>query len=190
MNYQTNRIMVTATMFLLSMFSVYASPLTPVVKAGVKAAEQAGAHAGGKAVVRGGAAFAMATARHDAAKAATRTTVGTIAECATPGRILAVGGATALVVGAHETADGLQTVSESVGDAVRNNPEAARGLFSDFLAWPKSIIALIFIGGVVFLLWFLWPFIAFARAGIRLAIIRKSRIISEDVPLSTVESGK
>ena len=190
MNYQTNRIMVTATMFLLSMFSVYASPLTPVVKAGVKAAEQAGAHAGGKAVVRGGAAFAMATARHDAAKAATRATVGTIAECATPGRILAVGGATALVVGAHETADGLQTVSESVGDAVRNNPEAARGLFSDFLAWPKSIIALIFIGGVVFLLWFLWPFIAFARAGIRLAIIRKSRIISEDVPLSTVESGK
>lgn len=189
MNYQTNRIMVTATMFLLSMFSVYASPLTPVVKAGVKAAEQAGAHAGGKAVVRGGAAFAMATARHDAAKAATRATVGTIAECATPGRILAVGGATALVVGAHETADGFQTVSESVGDAVRNNPETARGIMSDFLALPKYIITLIFIVGVAFLVWFIWPLIAFMRTGIRLAIIRKSRVTSEDASLSIGESG-
>lgn len=92
MNYQMTRIMVTAAMFLLTAFSVCASPLTPVVKAGVKATEKAGAHAGGKAVVRGGAAFAAATARHETAKTATRTAAGKIAENVTPGRILAVGG--------------------------------------------------------------------------------------------------
>lgn len=187
---KTNAITICAAMLLPIAFGVYASPLTPVVKAGVKAAEKAGAHAGGKAVVRGGTAFAAATARHEAAKAAARTTIGKIAECATPGRILATGGATALVVGTHETADGCQTVCESIGDAVHNNPEMARGIMSDFFALPKTIIALTLFGVVVVLVWFLWPVIALARSGIQLAIVRKHRAILEDASLPTGESGK
>lgn len=52
MNYQISRIMVTEAMFLLTTFSVCASPLTPVVKAGVKAAEKTGAHVGINADIR------------------------------------------------------------------------------------------------------------------------------------------
>ena len=183
------RLIAVAT-FALTVLSAIASPLTPAVKAGVKATEKAGAHIGGNAAVHGGAALAAATAKHEATKAVAQKTVGKIAENATPGRILAMGGATALVVGAHEMADGVQTVSESVGDTVRNNPEAARGIMSDFLALPKSMFVMILIVSVAFLAWFFWPLIVLARTWIRVVASRRSKIIANGTSAPTVEFEK
>lgn len=183
------RLIAVAT-FVLTVFSVIASPLTPVVKAGVKATEKAGAHVGGTAAVHGGAALAVATARHEATKAVAQKTAGKIVENATPGRILAMGGAAALVVGAHEMADGVQTVSESVGDAVRNNPEAARGIMSDLFALPKSMFAMILMVCIAFLAWFFWPLIVLARTWIRVVVSRRSCVIANGTSAPTVESDK
>ena len=183
------RLIAVAT-FALTVLSAIASPLTPVVKAGVKATEKAGAHVGGNAAVHGGAALAAATAKHEATKAVAQKTAGKIAENATPGRILAMGGATALVVGAHEMADGVQTVSESVGDTVRNNPEAARGIISDFFALPKSMVVMILIVSVAFLAWFFWPLIVLVRTWIRVVSSPRNCVIATATSAPTVESDK
>ena len=164
-------------------FGSWASPLSPVVKAGVKASEKAGAHAGGhvagEAAVRGGAALAAATARHEAERAAVRSVAGKIVGKATPGKILATGGATALVVGAHEMADGVQTVGESVGAAVRENPEAAQGVLHEFLALPKTVVSLVTMAALAVLGWLVWPVLLLARNSIKLFAVRKARALAE-----------
>ena len=182
--------LIAVAMFALTALSVIASPLTPVVKAGVKATEKAGAHVGGNAAVHGGAALAAAMAKHEATKTVAQKAGGKIAENATPGRILAMGGATALVVGAHEMADGVQTVSESVGDAVRNDPEAARSIISDLFTLPKSMFAMILIVSIAFLAWFFWPLIVLVRTWIRVVSSPRNCVIATATSAPTVESDK
>ncbi len=160
----------------------WASALSPVVKAGLKASEKAGAHAGGhvagEVAVRGGAALAAATARHEAERAAARSVAGKIVEKATPGKILAAGGATAMVVGAHEMADGVQTVGESVGAAVREKPEAAQGVVHEFLALPKTALSLVTVAVVAILGWLAWPALLLVRNSIKLAADRKAHALA------------
>ena len=161
---------------------VWASPWTLPVKAAVESSEKVGAHVGphviGEAAVRGGTALAAATARHEAAKTATRVAAGKVVEKATPGRILAAGGGTALVVGAHEVADGVQTMGESVGKAVEDNPEAAVSLGHEILSIPKAIAILVTMFLMVVLMWLLWPFISLVRNWIRLVSVRKARALA------------
>ena len=166
----------------MSVIWAWASPWTAPVKAAVEASEKVivrtGSHAVGEAAVRGGTALAAATARHEAAKTAARVTVGKAVEKATPGRILAVGGGTALVVGAHEVADGVQTMCESVGKAVEDNPEAAVSLGHEILSIPKTITILATMFVIAVLMWLLWPFISLVRNWIRLVSVRKARALA------------
>ena len=169
-----------------STICAWASPWAIPVKV---AAEKVSAHAGGRVAgetaIRGGAALAAATARHEAAKAAARATTVKIVEKATPGKILATGAGAALVVGSHEAADGVQAMCTSVGKAVEDNPEAAVGLGREVLSLPKTVIGILAAFAMTVLTWVLWPFFMFVRNWIRLVTTRKARTLAT-VP---VENG-
>lgn len=157
-----------------------ASPLSAPVKLAVReASERAGAHAATKAgehaLVHGGAALAKVTAEREAAKAASRAAVGDVVGKVSGKQILAAGGATALVVGVHEVADGAQTACEAASDAIRENPELAPSIVSRVFA-PVTTVAVMIWGVVLSVLaWLLWPFLVAARNLIRLAAARRLR---------------
>ena len=81
--------------------AVWGSPASLAVKAVEKAAE--------KSAVK-------CVAEKAGARAFARSTGKTLGKVVTPKTILATGAATAFVVGAHETADGVQTVGEGKDD--------------------------------------------------------------------------
>ncbi len=158
-----------------------ASPLAVPAKIAVREAAErigvrAGAEAGTRALVRGGSALAAVTAERESAKASARAIAGGIAEKVTPGKILAVGGATAVVVGTHEVADGVQTMGASVGKAVEENPDAAVELGREILSLPKTVISIAGVFIMVVLAWFVWPFLVLARNFLRLAVSRRLRM--------------
>ena len=179
-------------------FCVWASPWTLPVKAAMVGAEKIGGRAGGhvvgKAAVRGGTALAAATAKHEAAKAtahaavgkATGVAAGRIVKTVTPGKILAAGGATALVVGAHETADGVQAMGEGVAVAARENPDVAKDLLHEFFALPKHVVVTISICAMALLTWLCWPFLMLVRNWFRLMAARKARALAAAVPAEEV----
>jgi len=164
-------------------FCTCASPWSVPVKV---VAEKVSAHAGGRvageAAVRGGAALAEATAKHEAAKAAARAMAGKAVEKATPGKILAATAGTALVVGTHEVADGVQAMGTSVGKAVEDNPEAAAGLGREILSLPKTVITFAGVLAMAALVWLFWPFLTLAHSWIRLVAARKARTL-EAIPV-------
>lgn len=166
----------------------WASPWALPVRAAV---EKVGVHVGGRAagevVAHGGAALAAATARHEAAKAAARAAAVKVVEKSTPGKILAAGAGTALVVGAHEAADGVQAMGTSVGKAVEDNPEAAACLGREMLSLPKTAVGIVAVFAMALLAWLLWPFIALMRNWIRLMAARRARMLET---MSVVEDFK
>lgn len=173
------KIMMLIVMAVAAIVSV-ASPLAVPAKIAVReAAERIGARAGvesgTRALVRGGSALAAVTAERESAKASARAIAGGIAEKVTPGKILAVGGATAVVVGTHEVADGVQTMGASVGKAVEENPDEAVELGREFLSLPKTVISIAGVFIMVLLAWFAWPFLVMARNLLRLAVSRRLR---------------
>ena len=184
MKYRNVEKMIVLMTVAMSAIVVSGSPWALPVKVAVEASEKAtaekvaaraGAHAAGEAAVRGGAALAAATARHEAAKAAARAATGKAVEKATPGKILATGVAAALVVGAHEMADGVQTMSECVGKAIEDNPDAAVDWWREMLSLPKAVITLAGVSAMVVLTWLLWPFVTLVRNWLRLAVARKTK---------------
>jgi len=160
----------------------WASPWAiPVKVAAEKAGVRAGGRVAGEAAIRGGAALAAATARHETAKAAARATAGKIVEKATPGMILATGAGAALVVSSHEAADGVQAMCTSVGKAVEDNPEAAVRLGREMLSLPKMAAWILAAFAMTVLTWVLWPFLMLVRNWIRLVAARRARMI-EAIP--------
>ena len=163
-------------------FCGWASPWTLPAKAVVEAAEKVGAHAGGHAAgevaVRGGAALAEATAKREVAKAVACTAAGKVVEKATPGKIVATGVATAAVVGVHESADGVQNIGEAISEVVRKKPETAPGVLHELLMLPRIVIALVCVGVMGFVGWFVWPLFALARSWIKCMAARKSHALA------------
>lgn len=177
-----NKTAATVMFVLTTALGISASPLTPIAKAGT--------HIGGKAAVRGGTALAAATAKRGAMKSAARKTTGKMARGLTPGMVLATGGAAALTVGAHEMADGVQSVGESIGDAVRGNPDIARSVVHELFTLPKPIIALASVAGVAFLAWFFWPIITLVRTLVRLVCAPKRSAIAGVAANPAAQSGR
>ncbi|MBQ3807814.1 MAG: hypothetical protein II840_07645 [Kiritimatiellae bacterium] len=163
-------------------FCGWASPWTLPAKAVVEAAEKVGAHTGGHVAgavaVRGGAALAEATARREAAKAVACTAAGKVVEKASPGKIIAAGVATATVVGAHEVADGVQNIGETISEVVRENPETAPGVLHELLMLPKIILALVCVGVMGLVGWLLCPCFELARSWVRLVAARKAHALA------------
>lgn len=184
------------TMMMISgAFATTASPLALPVKV---TAEKVGAHVGGRVAgevaVRGGTALAAATAKHEAAKATARATAVKVVEKATPGKILAAGAGTALVVGTHEVTDGVQAMGTSVGKAVEDNPEAAVSLGREVLSLPKMAIGIVTAFVMAVFAWMLWPFLTLTRNWIQLVAARKARMleamsVTEDVRQDTGNLG-
>lgn len=144
-------------------------PAKAAVKGGEKVAVKLGLRAAGKGAVRGGAKLAAVTAEREAAKRTAGEVAKEIAEHATPKKILAAGTGTALVVAAHEGADGVQQMSEGVRTAEEANPSLAVDV-ADRVAAPVRYLAIT--GGAVlllFLVWFAWPWISLVRNWSRLA---------------------
>lgn len=158
-----------------------ASLLTAPVKAAAKCVETVSAKMGARAAaggaVRAGSALAAVNAERAAARKAATGVAETVLKHSTPGRILAAGGATALVVGTHEVADGVQDMGEAVGEAVRENPELA-GEVADRVMGPVKSICLVAGAGIVaLLLWLFLPWIALFRNYSRLSAARHAKRI-------------
>lgn len=137
-----------------------ASPLAIPVKAVAKklAAKSAGRTAA-TAVGRGGAALAAVNAERAIARSASGRTIGDVVKNVSSKQILAAGGATALVVGAHEVADGFQKMEEGVAETLKENPDAVGTVVSAIMApvnWAMMGIAAIVL---TVLIWLIRPWI-------------------------------
>lgn len=150
------------TMALGVQWGANASPLSAGVKVAgkgiAKIAEKIGLKAAGRAAVRGGAEFAAAKAARTAAKAARAAAkAGKAAKGLSGSQILAAGGAAAMVTGAHEVADGIQTACEQTGEALKNNPGKA-AMVAGGLTWTMGIawaLMALAAGGLV--IWMFFP---------------------------------
>lgn len=160
---------------------VWGSPASLVVKAVENAAgksamkagaEKAGAtavaHAGGKLASVASPALLAAQAERASARAVAKSTGKTLGKVATPKNILAAGGATAAVVAAHEVSDGVQSIGESVGKAVEENPKFAPEVADSLFSPLKWLVIPIGVALAAFLAWILWPFVKIARAAVSL----------------------
>lgn len=138
--------------------SVLASPVSKaVVKGGEKAAAELGLHLAGKNAVRGGAKLAAVTAERAVAKRTAGKVAEGVAKHVTAKHILAAGGGAALVVAAHEMADGVQQMGEGVKEAVVANPELAGGVAEIVTAPVKWLVVMAGVATLFFLAWILWP---------------------------------
>lgn len=149
-------------------------PAKAVIKGGEKVAAKVGLRVAGKGVVRGGAKLAAVTAEHSAAKLAAAEAAKGPAKYITAKNILAAGAATAMVVGAHEMADGVQQMGEGVKEAVVVNPEIAENVAGTVTAPVKyaaaaGCLALLAVG-----VWFVWPWVSLARNWSRVAAARRA----------------
>ena len=125
--------------------------------------------AAGSVACYGRRALERATAARNAACAG-----GDVMKHVTPGKILAVGGATALVTGTHEVADGVQTMGEGVKETLRENPQSI-GSVVGAVAAPVKIAAAFVCGLVALLLcWFIWPWVVFCRKWSELRAFKKT----------------
>lgn len=169
-----NKILIAVVMMVAAFCSVEASLWTAPVKAGVKkVAAQVGGRAGGEVAVRGGTALAKATATRTAAKVAAEKTVETTIKAATPGKILAVGGAAALVTGTHEAADGVQQIGEAIGDATRKDPGLAARIADAFMKPFTWFVTMFAVAGAGLLVWFVLPFLSLVRNWMKLRAMRQ-----------------
>lgn len=140
--------------------AVWGSPASLAVKAVEKAAE--------KSAVK-------CVAEKAGARAFARSTGKTLGKVVTPKTILATGAATAFVVGAHETADGVQTVGEGVAHAVEQNPDLAPVVAGSLSTTGKWLTLPLGIVLAVVLAWMLWPLVRLVRAAISLAAAKAAK---------------
>ena len=152
---------------------VKASPLASPLKAaseGIgKIVAKVGGKAAGSAACHGGSALARATAARNAARAG-----GDVMKHVTPGRILAVGGATALVTGTHEMADGVQTMGEGVKETLRENPQSIGSVVGAVAAPVKIAVAFVCGLAALLLCWFIWPWVVVCRKWSELRALKKT----------------
>ena len=93
------------------------------------------------------------------ARSASVRTIGDVVKNVTPKQILAVGAATAGVVGVHEVADGFQKMEEGVAETLKENPDAVGTVVSAIMApvnWAMMGIAAIVL---TVLIWLIRPWI-------------------------------
>ena len=183
--------------------SALASPVsTTVVKGGEKVAAELGLRLAGKNAVRGGAKLAAVTAERAVAKRTAGEVAEGVAKHVTAKQILAAGGGTAMVVAAHEMADGVQQMGEGVKEAVVANPELAGGVAEIVTAPVKWLVVMAGVATLFFLAWILWPWVSLVRnwsrfvAGRRAAAVRGTASVTGctvdviDVPPSSPTSAR
>lgn len=174
-----NKVMIMVTMLAIAgvgvITSVLASPVSKaVVKGGEKAAAELGLRIAGKNAVRGGAKLAAVTAERAVAKRTAGEVTEGVAKHVTAKQILAAGGGAALVVAAHETADGVQQMGEGVKEAVIANPELAGGVAESVTAPVKWLVVMVSAVALSFLVWILWPWISLVKNWSRLVASRRA----------------
>ena len=157
--------------------AAFGSPASLVVKAADKIAAKAtvkteakragavtAAHAAGKMATEASPALIAVQAKRARDRALAKSAGETVQKVATPKNILAAGGATAVVVAAHEVSDGVQSTCESIGKAAEQNPDlvpqVADSLFST-LKWFVIPVGVVIAGLFV---WLIWPFMKAVRA--------------------------
>ena len=167
-----------------------ASPLAIPFKAASEGIGKIVAKVGGKTALAasryGGSALARATAARNAAR-----TAGDAMKHVTPGKMLAVGGATALVTGTHELADGVQVMGEGVKETLRENPQSIGGVV-DAVAAPVKIAVVLVCGLAALLLcWFIWPWVVISRKWSELRALKKSTAMraEEAVFVASAKNG-
>lgn len=155
--------------------SVLASPVSKVVvKGGEKAAAELGLRIAGKSAVRGGAKLAAVTAERAVAKRTAGEVAQDVAKHVTAKQILAAGGGTALVVAAHEMADGVQQMGEGVKEAVVANPDLAGSVAETVTAPIKWLVVMASVVILSFLVWILWPWVSLVKNWSRLVASRRA----------------
>ena len=155
--------------------SALASPVSKaVVKGGEKAAAELGLRIAGKNAVRGGAKLAAVTAERAVAKRTAGEVAEGVAKHVTAKQLLAAGGGAALVVAAHEMADGVQQMGEGVKEAVIANPELAGGVAESVTAPVKWLVVIAGAAALSFLVWILWPWISLVKNWSRLVASRRA----------------
>ena len=180
-----------------------ASPVSKaVVKGGEKVVAELGLRVAGKNAVRGGAKLAAVTAERGAAKRTAGEVAQGVVKHITAKQILAAGGGAALVVAAHETADGVQQICEGVKEAVVANPELAGEITETVTAPVKWLIVMGSAVTLFFLVSILWPWVSLAKnwssftAGRRAAAMRGTAPVTDcmvdviDVPPSSPTSAR
>lgn len=167
---------------------VLASPVSKaVVKSGEKVAADLGLRIAGKNAVRGGAKLAAVTAEREAAKRATGAVVGNAASRVTAAQLLAAGGGTAMVVAAHECADGVQQMGEGVKAAVVANPDIAKDVADSVTAPWRYVIIIGCAGLCIFIVWFAWPIASLVRNWFRFLAAKRAAATQGVNPVPNVE---
>ena len=174
--------------------AVWGSPASLVVKAAEKAAGKsvaktgakkagtaAAAHAGGWMLAEASPALLAAQAERASARAVAKSTGKTLGKVATPKNILAAGGATAVVVAAHEVSDGVQSIGEGVGKAVEENPDLAPKVTDSLFSALKWLVIPVGALLAAILAWFLWPFVKIVRAALDLVSVKCARRLAKKV---------
>ena len=168
--------------------NAFASPASlsvgTLVKGGEKLAAKLGLRTAGEAAVRGGAKLAAVTAEREAARLTAGAVAGDVAKHVTAGKLLAAGGATAMVVAAHETADGVQQMGEGVKEAVVANPDIADGIAKTVTAPVRWLAAGAGAVLLAFMVWFFWPWVALVRNWSKLAAARRMAAMRNSMPAS------
>ena len=153
--------------------SLASLPAKAVIKGGEKAAAKLGLQTAGEAAVRGGAKLATVTAEREAAKQMSGGVVEGVVKHVTAKQLLAAGGGTALVVAAHETADGVQQIGEGVKEAAKAKPELAGEIAETVTAPIKWMVGIVTVGVMAFLAWFIWPWASLVRNWSKLAAAKR-----------------
>ena len=158
-----------------------ASPLAIPVKAvAEKLAAKSAGRAAATAVGRGSAALAAVNVERAVARSASGRTIGDVVKNVTPKQILAVGAATAGVVGVHEVADGFQKMEEGVAETLKENPDAVGTVVSSIMApvnWAMMGIAAIVL---TVLIWLIRPWITLFHNWSKLHAAKRAARMRQD----------
>lgn len=119
--------------------------------------------AGEVVAVQGGRALARVTAEQVGKSAA-----GRFAAEVSGKKILAVGGAAAAVVAAHEIGDGVQQFGTGIGEAVQENPNVAIGIFAKLMQPVNMAMSLAALIGCLVIVWFVSPWLSLVRNWLKL----------------------
>ncbi len=174
-----NKVMIKVTMLAIAgvgvITPVLAMPISKaVVKGGEKAAAEFGLRIAGKNAVRGGTKLAAVTVERAVTKRTAGEVVQGVAKHVTAKQILAAGGGAALVIAAHETADGVQQMGEGVKEAVIANPEFAGGVAESVTTPVKWLVVMASAAALSFLVWVLWPWISLVKNWNRFVASRRA----------------
>ena len=178
-------IVVVASLFAMCV-GAFASPASLSAKAAIKGGEKLAAKLGlrtaGEAAVRGGAKLAAVTAEREGAKRAAGGIAEGVVKKVTAKQLLAAGGGTAMVVAAHETADGVQQMGEGVKEAVKAKPELAERIAETVTSPVKWLVGIATVGVMGFLAWFIWPWASLVRNWSKLAAAKRATAMRMAAP--------